>query len=302
MKNLNKFIVIQLIFVFCLLPIFAEGGVFKVDIPEDEKNITFSDNSPFALSLATDIPIGTLGIGSYVTSKVLKHSLTFTDYDSSVIYNKDDVNAFDRWAMNPYSKTFDTFGDIALVTSVATPVALYTVEALFGNLELRDGITLATMYVETALLANGIKDILKVCARRIRPYMYFENPDSASLENHDFQFSWPSGHTLNAFMGATFLTYTFCSYYPNSHWKIPVIAVSYALATGTGALRMLSGNHFFTDVLTGAALGSAFGFAVPFFHHLAAKNNAMPQARLGKTSEFKIISMTPMSLQMEIRL
>ena len=202
----------------------------------------------------------------------------------------------------PYSKGLDRGGDAALVASVSVPVLLYATEALCGNLALHDTLTLGVMYVETALLANGVKDILKVNMRRIRPYMYFDDPDADSLDDNDFQFSWPSGHTLNAFMGATFLSYTFCLYYPDSRWKVPVIAVSYAMAAGTGALRMLSGNHFFTDVLTGAALGSAFGFAVPFVHHLFADKNATPHAAIGSSGELRVVCTAPFALCAELRL
>lgn len=42
---------------------------------------------------------------------------------------------------------------------------------------------------------------------------------------------------------------------------------------GTGVL-LSGGNHFLTDVLAGAALGSAVGFLVPWLHTFNAKHRA----------------------------
>ena len=42
--------------------------------------------------------------------------------------------------------------------------------------------------------------------------------------------------------------------------------ISFGMAAVTGALRMASGNHFFTDVITGAVIGTACVFLVPFLH------------------------------------
>ena len=43
---------------------------------------------------------------------------------------------------------------------------------------------------------------------------------------------------------------------------------AYTAATTTAVLRILSGNHFMTDVLTGALLGTLWGVGVPMLHTL----------------------------------
>ena len=46
------------------------------------------------------------------------------------------------------------------------------------------------------------------------------------------------------------------------------MAASYSLATATALLRIMSGNHFMTDVLSGALLGTIWGIGVPMVHTL----------------------------------
>ena len=68
-------------------------------------------------------------------------------------------------------------------------------------------------------------------------------PDQSN--NHSF----PSGHTAIAFMGAEFLHQEYKSL---SIWYS---VAGYAIATGTGFLRMYNNKHWFSDVVTGAGIG-----------------------------------------------
>ncbi|MBW8362880.1 MAG: phosphatase PAP2 family protein [Kaistella sp.] len=62
-------------------------------------------------------------------------------------------------------------------------------------------------------------------------------------------YSFPSGHTANAFAGATMLA---IEYGKDYKW---VPYVSYGVATGVGIMRMANNKHYISDVLFGAGLG-----------------------------------------------
>lgn len=62
-------------------------------------------------------------------------------------------------------------------------------------------------------------------------------------------YSFPSGHTANAFAGATMLA---IEYGENYKW---VPYVSYGFASGIGLMRMANNKHYISDVLFGAGLG-----------------------------------------------
>ena len=189
-------------------------------------------------------------------------------YDSSKVYDKDDVNALDRIFMNSYSKKLDRAGDISLVAAMAAPAVLLATDK-------DEWFTVGVMYAETLLIANGIKELTKLCVTRARPYMYYDPstyPED-DFEDGDFANSFPSGHSTMAFAGATFASYTFSKYFPDSPYRYAVTGGSYALALATAALRIKSGNHFMTDVLTGAVIGSATGFLVPWMHTFNTKND-----------------------------
>lgn len=298
------------VLLFATFPSFAQAvvivdeqpGIFQRTIPENERCISFSQKSPFELNpIADSIAMG-LSLAGFVSANLVRAFGTYPEYVSTSVYDRASVPEIDRWAMNPYNKVLDNIGTGTAIFDAVLPVVTYGMEFLFSNLPKKDGATLAVMYAETLLTANAFKETMKINALRVRPYMYFDAYDTSAIAHHDFEFSLPSGHTVNAFAGATFLTYTFCTYYPESNWKIPVIATSYALAVGTGILRMTSGNHFFTDVLAGAALGSACGFLVPFAHTFLAFANEKFADYSEKTGNPKVaLAALPMGLNVSIQ-
>ena len=101
--------------------------------------------------------------------------------------------------------------------------------------------------------------------------MYYDDKPLGLVEKGDWNESFPSGHTVLAFSGATFASYVFSKYFSDSPWKYAVTAASYSIAAATAVFRVAGGKHFLTDVLAGAALGTAIGFVVPWLHTLKAE-------------------------------
>jgi membrane-associated phospholipid phosphatase len=67
-------------------------------------------------------------------------------------------------------------------------------------------------------------------------------------------------------LGATFFSTTFLHEFPGSKWRLPVIIGSYTAAAGVASMRILAGSHFLSDVLTGAVIGSLYGWLIPELH------------------------------------
>ena len=90
------------------------------------------------------------------------------------------------------------------------------------------------------IIMLGTVQVLKSTTNEVRP--------DGSAAN-----SFPSGHTANAFFGATILA----KEYSDKSILIPI--GGYAVATLTGALRMANDRHWASDVLAGAGLGIISG-------------------------------------------
>ena len=230
------------------LNLFGSGDVFKIDLVTD------------SILFGTGVALN----GTYLLcDKVLKTKNV--PFDGNIL-DKSQVNTFDQPLMNPYSKKLDDVGDLFLITGMISP-------ALFAVTPKDEWFTILTMYAETALIANGIKELAKLAVDRPRPYMYFEDYPQKEVYRNDWCKSFPSGHSTMTFTAAAFNTFVFCKYFPDSPWRYAVIGGSYAIAITTASRRLASGNHFATDVLTGAALGTLCGFLVPYLHTLNANNS-----------------------------
>jgi membrane-associated phospholipid phosphatase len=124
----------------------------------------------------------------------------------------------------------------------------------------------ALVILEASLLAMDLNQVAKYAAGRARPYARFENASvlAGSPDPHDANLSFFSGHTTFAFALATAsgTLATMRGY----RWAPWVWAQGLAIGLATGYLRIAADRHYLTDVIGGALVGSAVGFAVPFLH------------------------------------
>ena len=225
--------------------------------------------SPYNKSCTRDGLIFGSGIVLIITSEILNSNIdTLTIFEINQL-SKNDINWFDRSAASNYSPVLSRASDWIVGACIISPLTL------FLSKDIRDDAgTMATMYLETLLFSSFIPDALKSTGR-IRPFIY--NPDvplEKKLElKQETRASFPSGHTTSAFATAVFFSSVYSDYFPNSKWKPYIWGSSLLTASLVGYLRYESGAHFPTDVLAGAAIGSAIGYFIPHLHKKKSSNN-----------------------------
>ncbi|SFB79616.1 PAP2 superfamily protein [Flexibacter flexilis DSM 6793] len=116
------------------------------------------------------------------------------------------------------------------------PIAVaYGLDAL-GLHSKTDFLNKSIILMKSELAMTAIVTGLKYTVRETRP--------DKSAKN-----SFPSGHTAQAFVAATFLDQEYGQRYP---W---LSCVGYVLASSVGAMRVLNNKHYMSDVLAGAGIG-----------------------------------------------
>jgi undecaprenyl-diphosphatase len=160
------------------------------------------------------------------------------------------------------------YSDVALYTSVGFAV-LDTI--LSGVRDGSDSLLVdAVMYAETISLTEMITDITKIAVRRPRPIDYVNCPQgtlsAGCTSNTDLQLSFFSGHAATvASIGAT-ATYLAFLRSPDTPRPWITMGAAAAMTTFVSYERVRSGNHFPTDVIAGAMVGTAVGILVPHLH------------------------------------
>ena len=181
----------------------------------------------------------------------------------SFIYDEDIYrwvnDNFSQKQAESFSQYSDVFGEeLFIVPSIA---ATYVISAINKDCRLRN-MSLAAL--QSFVFAEVASVGIKVLTCRVRP----DSPSPTSVPNSQ-QWEGPfatfestsfvSGHSMRAFALAT----TVAGFYPEKTW---VGIVSYSLATLTSAGRVISSEHWSSDVIVGAALGYFIGRGVVKFN------------------------------------
>jgi len=126
---------------------------------------------------------------------------------------------------------------------VVLSVAMWLVDRKHGK-----GYRRAAFLAGSVTVAGVLGELLKLIVRRDRPGTFDGAYGFRAFADHPFSsrnFGMPSSHAVIAFSGAAALSILF----PEA------TCVWYALAIGCGVTRVLSGAHFVSDVVAGAAIG-----------------------------------------------
>ncbi|WP_437585468.1 phosphatase PAP2 family protein [Sorangium sp. So ce1000] len=136
---------------------------------------------------------------------------------------------------------------------------------------------------EAMMVAMDLNQLTKYLVGRQRPYAHFDNVNVLCAGEgcsrpppHDDDFSFFSGHTTAVFsLAAASGAVASIRGYRAAPW---IWAQGMAIAVLSGYLRMAGDRHYFTDVLTGAALGFAAGALIPTLFHRPPPGVAGPDA------------------------
>lgn len=134
---------------------------------------------------------------------------------------------------------------------------------------------------ESVVLAELVTDVVKTAAGRARPD---QNPDDPfdyrfgrGFGKHAFA-SMPSGHTTAAFAAASAATAEVGAHWPRH--RTLVGATLYTAAGLVGLSRMYNNQHWASDVVVGAAVGTFSGWKVVGYTH-AHPGNPIDRLLLG---------------------
>ena len=188
------------------------------------------------------------------------------------VYDDEIFNYIDKTFTNSQSNTISQYSDIYgeelfIVPSIALT---YTIGAIAKDTRLKN-MSLATL--QSFIFAEVASAGIKVLTCRERPDANSQQPTAnsqswlgpfATFESTSFV----SGHSTRAFALAT----TVAGFYPEKKW---VGIVSYSLATMSSVGRVISKEHWTSDVIVGAALGYFIGRGVVKFNEKIGNINSV---------------------------
>ena len=162
--------------------------------------------------------------------------------------------------------TFITNSDNPVTFSI--PVSLFATGLITKNKEMQvNGIE----HLSSTAVSGILTAALKFAFSRPRPKKTY--PDDIVVYTKAGSYSFPSGHTSQAFATATSISLLYPKWY--------IIAPAYLWASSVGYSRMYLGVHYPSDVLAGAIIGSASSIGAHYlFKYIKKKCVAKKASKL----------------------
>jgi len=171
-------------------------------------------------------------------------------------------------SLNGWANGFDY---LALPGVFIAAPAVYFIGRISHNEKMKD---LGWHTTEGAIVGLAVSEVIKGFVGRARPYVSLDsNP-------HDFKFgsgftsgarqSFPSGHATIAFAAAAAASSEVSRMWPKMTWIVGPIL--YTSAGFVGLARMYQSQHWASDVLLGAGIGTFAGLKVVRYTHAHPDN------------------------------
>jgi membrane-associated phospholipid phosphatase len=171
---------------------------------------------------------------------------------------------FDDRLKGRYSPGAAELSNILLTADVVAPGALF----LGSGLNRATGARMV-VYAETILVQFALDAMVKPWVGRPRPYVYSDDPTVVAYaqgKGRDSHFSFYSVHASTSFSASVAGAYLYAQSTSDTNARAAVWGVELALAAATSDLRTRAGQHFYSDVLVGASIGSTLGVLIPYLH------------------------------------
>ena len=177
-----------------------------------------------------------------------KHITPYNESDIAML-SKRNIFPVDRFMIKPYSKELSNSGTALTFVSLATAgfATMHDEPNYWDNF-----FVLSDIFVTQTAIAHWTKSL----SLRDRPYLYCKETEFSKKTSKDARLSFYSLHSSVVFSVA-YYNY----FYHEQTVQDPFLTTSlYVIAAATGVSRIMSGEHFVSDILVGAVLGSVISY------------------------------------------
>jgi membrane-associated phospholipid phosphatase len=210
----------------------------------------------FQLYAEVDIPV--MGIGLVFASARLVRSQPVY---CAPLCDPSGLNALDRTTAGYWSTGWQQASNYALVALGLGAGALLVVDE-----GLWPGLNDAVVVAESALSGIAVTSMMTLAAGRPRPFVYGEKAPLSERTSGNAGLSFLSSHAVASFAIVTSTFVAMRRLHPGSKVAWVVLGVGGSLAVFIASARVMGGQHFITDSLGGAVVGSSVGMLVASLH------------------------------------
>ncbi len=225
----------NLLFLLILIPILLNSYIFEVNKVESLIFIS----SALALDLSNN----------YYDRLLIDKP---TEQELNAL-NEKTVLFFDKAGFQPYSSVIKDFSDYAAYLTIGS-----TLYCLYEN-DKQVFLNNMIVFGEILIAQSAVGKWTKTLSHRYRPFVYDEDVSFSKKTQRNSQHSFYSMHSSTVFSAATF---GYFYYFQNYGHNLFIGSLLFGSASATAILRVASAQHFPSDVIVGAIIGSGISYAI----------------------------------------
>ena len=275
--------ILLLIFTFTFLSVYSQNDttiiypqdsiidISKLSSPTHKTEVQINrSESVYTLKPAVDIPIVAVGTAWSVFAFTKIYNKTPPTVEQIQNLKKEDINAFDRWAVYSYSKSLDDISYYPFYASIPLPLVFF----LTGKETRNDFLNLGFLYWEAMSITGLLGTSATYHVDRYRPYAYTTETSIEKRTGKIAKNSFFAGHVQVVATPTFFIAKVYADYHPDSKLKWLFYGIASAATGATAYMRLRGGEHFPSDILLGTATGVLAGILVPHYHKTKSNNNS----------------------------
>lgn len=236
--------------------------------------------SPYELRWDLDLGLSLVAVPGWLLTSMIVGQQQTTPHCGmdATVCDRANLNPVDNYFLNynpgwprPYSDVVFTY----------VPPAYLVLSFLDYRLDgWKAWLTDSTVIIEAWAWSGFVNQIFRAALHRPRPYLYIQGAYQNERDTTEATTGYYSGHASEAFAFAVAAGYTFTLRHGNSPWTYVVWGVMGGLAISSSLARVVSGDHFASDVFVASLAGTGFGLIIPAIHRKRWIDPAHPLAQL----------------------
>lgn len=257
----------------CLLPILLLANVAsaqndtltdmteEVAAPAEMPKLQPHAERMYKVNMAVTLPIIAVAGGASIYGMTIIYNKEKTPEATILALSKDDVPAMDRWSAGKHDARLDEISYYPFYAVMPLPLVLLADKKIA-----KDKGRVGLMYLEAYAIEGILYAGSVYVADRFRPDVYNTDLELSYRTNGNFRNSFFAGHVAVVALSTFFIAKVYDDYHPRSGFKWVLYSAATAATAGMSYMRLEAGKHFTSDVLVGAAVGTACGLLVPVIH------------------------------------
>ena len=219
----------------------------------------------YKIDLKTDTKIASSVISLVLINEPFRSKIEGFSSDDLSSLTTENIANWDRYGLGLWSPKAAMRSDVFAFSSLLMSSSVALIPSIRSK-KWNSSIPTISMLLEVNALTYFSTQLVKNISSRSRPYVYSSNVPLDIRMSRDARRSFFSGHTSLSASNTFFAARVYSDIYPNSKLKPLVWTIAAVLPALTGYNRVLSGNHFLSDVIIGYSCGALFGYTVPLIH------------------------------------